>query len=120
MKKMIALVSLFSIAIATNTVVAMAAPVAGPIVKVDVVKQHSDMKYVFLPRIKEELTIVIVGNGQSDVDCTLLDNSGNVLVQDVTRADICVLHYTPQKREMLTLSVVNYGDKDDQFEAYIN
>lgn len=100
--------------------VAIAAPVAGPITKVDVVKQHSDLKYVFLPRIKEETLITLIGNGQGDIDCTLLDNNGNVLVRDVSNADICILHYTPQKREMLTLSITNYGDKDDAFEAYIN
>jgi hypothetical protein len=72
---------------------------------------HSYHTYrdVFLFRAYQPRAVVVQGDHDTDLDCWLYDENGNIVDADTDRTDVCVLEVTPQWTGEFSLRVANLG-----------
>jgi hypothetical protein len=98
----VALITLFSIP---------SLAVTGTAVFCSSVSAHSYHTYrdVFLFRAHQPRTVVVEGDHDTDLDCWLYDEYGNIVDSDTDNTDICILEVTPRWTGEFSLQVANRG-----------
>ena len=64
----------------------------------------------------EATWVYVVGNGNTDLDCTLLNADGYKVASDTDSTDSCLLEVTPRWASTYRLRVQNLGDA---FNVYV-
>ena len=60
--------------------------------------------------IKGELAeIIVVGDGDTDLDLFVYDSNGNLIVQDIDYTDTCLVSWVPSWTGRYTVRIVNQG-----------
>lgn len=92
---------LSSVAVAGNT--------SGPATRFGNVAPRGSDNYSVTLRGGEEATILVKGDGQSDIDCYLEDENENVVARDIDKTDSCLLTMTPKWTGTFRVEVRNMG-----------
>lgn len=88
---------------------ALAGQVGGPKTHVDIVAAFQTDVYNLKFYGKQIARILVNGDGDSDLDCVVLDGGGHVVDSDTDSTDACVLNWTPAWTGPFTLKIVNHG-----------
>jgi hypothetical protein len=83
----------------------------GPGIDHDRVEAGQTVYYSDLTFIGGELAIIDVqGDGDTDLDCWVYDENGNLIEEDTDYTDHCILRWTPSWTGPFELVIKNYGD----------
>jgi len=63
----------------------------------------------------ERATIVVSGDGDTDLDLYVYDDMGNLIVKDDDYSDDCVVNWVPRWTGQFTIKVVNRGNVYNQY-----
>jgi hypothetical protein len=70
--------------------------------------------------IGSEVTVInVAGSGSGDIDCQLLDQNGNVVVQDYSGSDSCRMFITPRWTGPFRLVLINNGRYPTNYAASV-
>ena len=72
-------------------------------------RSYDTYRDVFVFRAHETRTVIVEGDHDTDLDCWLYDENGNIVDSDTDRTDVCVLEVTPQWTGEFSLRVANLG-----------
>jgi hypothetical protein len=72
-------------------------------------RSYDTYRGVFLFRAHQPRTVVVEGDHDTDLDCWLYDENGNIVDSDEDSTDICVLEVTPRWTGKFSLRVANRG-----------
>jgi hypothetical protein len=80
--------------------------------------QYLQESLVLRAREKTEIRIYGDANG-GDLDCTLQDENGNVVVRDIRVSDMCVIDIVPAWTGVFTLTLTNASRRPSFYTATI-
>lgn len=83
--------------------------VGGPAVGSDRVDAYTTNIYEVAFRGGETAVVEVVGDGDTDLDCWVYDEGGNLIVSDTDYTDHCVLIWTPARTGAFEIWVKNLG-----------
>jgi hypothetical protein len=72
-------------------------------------RSYDTYRDVFVFRAHQSRTVVVEGDHDTDLDCWLYDENGNMVSSDTDRTDVCVLEITPNWTGEFSLRVANLG-----------
>ena len=64
-------------------------------------------------------TVIVRGNGDTELDCWVYDRSGTLLARDLRRGDVCEIELRNPASGELTIRINNYGDLDNRYELRV-
>jgi hypothetical protein len=82
---------------------------SGPIVQVDRVGARQTNLYRVQFRGKEVARVGVIGDGDTDLDLSIHDHNGNLIVRDIGPTDTCFVQWTPRRTGYFQVRVVNLG-----------
>lgn len=91
----------------TGTV--QASPVGGEMYHADQVQARTSDWYAITFRRGEAATIVVSGDGDTDLDLLVYDEHGHAIAADVDDGDDCVVRFFPRKSGTFRVEVRNLG-----------
>jgi hypothetical protein len=94
--------------------------VGGPKRTVDKVKAHSTDTYVIRFYAHERATVAISGDGDTDLDLYVYDESGNLIDKDDDYSDDCVVNFYPRWTGRFTIKIVNRGNVYNRYVIATN
>jgi anthranilate phosphoribosyltransferase len=107
MKKAIVYAVAFSVSFVLG---ALASPIDGPLHASSVVAPNAVDSYNnIVLKGGERSSFLVDGDGDSDLDCFLLDSDGDVVVSDVDETDVCLLSVSPRRSDVYHLRIKNHG-----------
>jgi hypothetical protein len=68
----------------------------------------------------EFAAVEVRGDGDTDLDCWIYDEHGNLIDRDTDRTDYCVLSWTPAYTGGFTLKIANLGNVYNQYRVSTN
>jgi hypothetical protein len=71
-------------------------------------------------RAREWAEIAVSGDGSSDVDLYIFDESGNLIASDTDRTDQCFVRWVPSWTGEFRIEVRNLGDDANSYTLYTN
>jgi hypothetical protein len=89
--------------------VTLAGPVGGSIIKTDVVLGRSIDTYKVALRGGEVTTVVVSGDGSTDLDLYVYDQFGDLVAKDDDLTDQCAVRFFVPGKAVYTIKVVNNG-----------
>jgi hypothetical protein len=72
-------------------------------------RSYDTYRDVFVFRAHQSRTVVVEGDHDTDLDCWLYDENGNMVSSDTDHSDVCVLEITPHWTGEFSLRVANLG-----------
>jgi hypothetical protein len=81
----------------------------GPAVHYDRVEAYTTDIYRITFRGGQSAIVEVVGDGDTDLDCFMYDENGNLIVSDVDYTDHCILVWTPSWTGPFELQIQNLG-----------
>lgn len=97
------------VAMVLCTGVAAAGQVGGPKTHIDVVAAFQTDVYKLRFYGEQVARIHVSGDGDSDLDCIVLDQGGHGVAVDTDNTDDCLLVWTPAWTGQFTLKIINHG-----------
>lgn len=97
------------VALVLSAGAALAGQVGGPKTHVDIVAAFQTDVYDLKFWGEKPARILVNGDGDSDLDCIVLDQGGHPVAVDSDNTDACVLNWTPAWTGMFKLKIVNRG-----------
>jgi hypothetical protein len=88
---------------------AVAGRIGGPQRHLDSVNARSNDWYRIPFHGNEQATIVISGDGSTDLDCWVYDENGNQVDSDTDSTDKCWLTWTPAWSGVFKVKISNFG-----------
>ena len=104
MKLVLALTALLA-----ATTFAQARPLAGSVDQRDLVSAQTTDVYRLVLGADGTTDITVTGDHDTDLDCVLRDENGNLIDSDTDGTDICVLSVNPLWTGPFTLHITNLG-----------
>ena len=120
MFKKIAVSILLSISIIGATLPVMAGATYGKYKSAQVVRVGYTDEHKVTFDAGKIATVVVVGDGSSDIDCQIVDINGNLIAQDVSFRDGCALSWIPFYTIPFFIRVINAGDSADLYALVTN
>ena len=90
--------------------------VYGPARTVEVVQAHDTDVYYMKFRGGEEATILLIGDGDCDLDLYIYDDNGNLIESDTDSTDRCLISWVPRWTGRSKIKIKNL---DDVYAEYI-
>jgi len=94
--------------------------VDGPINQKDRVEARTTDLYKLTFRGGELARIAVIGDGDTDLDLYVYDESGNEIAKDVDRTDRCLVEWTPRRTGQFQVRIVNLGRVHNQYLLITN
>ena len=94
--------------------------VGGPVSKRDTVSANQSDTYNLVFREKEGASVLVNGDGSSDLDCYAYDSGGNEVASDTDSTDTCLLLWTPLWTGKFRIVIRNMGDADNEYSIRTN
>ncbi len=95
---------------------AMASPVGGPKYKTERVAAHRTDVFTVTFRGGEGASVVVSGDGDTDLDLYIYDENGNLIGSDTDASDDCVVRFHPRWTGVFRIEVRNLGGVYNQYE----
>lgn len=113
------LASLLAVTIVSLSAAAIASPVDGP-----KCARHRVLPFVtdrFVERLRggEATTILVSGDGDTDLDLYVYDENGNLVESDTDYTDDCVVRVYPRWTGPFTILVRNRGSVYNEYEIAV-
>ncbi|MBX3225717.1 MAG: hypothetical protein KIT84_30930 [Labilithrix sp.] len=99
---------------------ALAGNTAGPSIRTTTVGAHQTDVYAVTLRGGEAVSVLVKGDGDTDLDCFLRDENGNVVARDVDSTDTCLLTMTPRWTGAFRIEVRNNGGVYNRYTIRTN
>ncbi len=100
--------------------VAFAGAQGGPKGGRNTVRGNSESSHSIVFRGKETAGIMVAGNGDTNLDCAVFDNSGMLIVVDSGPDDSCDLSWVPSETGTFRLVVKNRGNTPNEYVIQTN
>src|SRR6185436_6686577 len=100
--------------------VALAGNTEGPSIRTTRVEAHKSDVYVLRLRGGEKASILVKGDGDTDLDCFLKDENGNTVARDVDSTDTCLIQMTPKWTGQFRVEVRNNGSVYNRYTIRTN
>jgi hypothetical protein len=68
----------------------------------------------------EDAAIDVIGDGDTDLDCRVYDEYGNLIDSDTDATDYCVLRWVPAWSGQFRVEVINLGSVSNQYRLSTN
>lgn len=94
--------------------------VGGPKRGVYSVAAYSTDVFVVKFYANERATVVVSGDGDTDLDLYIYDDNGNLIAKDDDYSDDCIVNWTPRRTGQFTIKVVNRGNVYNQYVIATN
>ena len=94
--------------------------VGGPGVITTIVQARATDTYTISFRAGHVAEILVVGDGDTDLDLFVYDSNGNLIVFDDDYTDVCYVRWTPRWTGPFTVKVVNLGRVWNQYTLTTN
>ena len=76
----------------------------------DIVKaNHTDNYRIYFYR-GEEAEVLVIGDGDTDLDLYVYDDNGNLVASDTDFSDNCYVSWTPRRSGYFTVKIKNLGN----------
>ncbi len=85
---------------------------------VDSVDAYDTERYTATFRAGEAVTLVVAGDGDTDLDLYIYDENGNLIASDTDYTDFCVTSWCPRWTGQFTIVVENHGSVYNRFHMY--
>lgn len=92
----------------------------GPKSATERVNAHSTDVYRIQFRGNEEASVLVVGDGDTDLDLYIYDENGNLIDQDLDYGDTCLCTWYPAWTGYFTIKVKNLGNVYNRYEIITN
>jgi hypothetical protein len=99
---------------------ALAGEIRGPRVASSSVRAHSTDRYDFFFEKGEQATVLLRGDGDTDLDCYLRDEDGDIVASDTDSTDMCILKVTPRATGRYRLEIKNLGNVYNEYVVRTN
>ena len=83
--------------------------VGGPIYQYVEIEARTTRWFTAAFRGREYARIDVMGDGDTDLDCWVYDENGNLIDSDTDTTDWCILEFVPQWTGNFTLKITNFG-----------
>lgn len=97
-----------------------AGSITGPFSHKDVIKPHSRDKYDLYLKSDESTRILVKGDGNSDIDCAIFDEDGNLIDKDTNPKETCYLQVIPKWTGKFTLFIINDSSNYSAYALNVN
>jgi hypothetical protein len=67
----------------------------------------------------DEVAIVVAGDGDTDLDCSVYDGDGQLLASDTNDTDRCVMRFTTPHSGLVGIRIDNLGDVWNAYEIRV-
>jgi hypothetical protein len=84
-------------------------PANGKVCKVDTVKANATDIYKIAFLGGQLAQVLVIGDGDTDLDLQIYDDMDNLVVQDLGPTDNCTIRFTPRTTGTYTIKVRNLG-----------
>ncbi|MBL8851849.1 MAG: hypothetical protein JNG89_19410 [Planctomycetaceae bacterium] len=84
------------------------------------VNANSSVSYMTTFHGGELAEVIIMGDGDTDLDLFVYDENGNLVASDTDTLDFCVCQWTPNWTGEFTVVVTNLGSVYNQFDIATN
>ncbi len=68
----------------------------------------------------EQATLIVRGDGSTDLDCYVFDSDGDLIAADDDATDHCIMRWYPYHTDVYTLKVVNRGQESNFYHVRTN
>lgn len=99
---------------------ALAGAINGPKGAVHVVEARSTDSFNVTFRGGEAATVIVVGDGDTDLDLRVYDENGNLVASDTDSTDRCVARWVPRWSGTFRITVQNLGSVYNRYEIQTN
>lgn len=76
----------------------------------DIIYANSSETYTMYCRAGVEASILVIGDGDTDLDLYIYDENGNLIDSDTDLTDVCHCEWTPRRSATFTIKIRNWGD----------
>jgi hypothetical protein len=104
----------------TFSSMAIAGANGGPKSGRNTVGGNSESSHSIVFNGKEKAGILVQGNGDTNFDCAVFDNSGMLIVVDSSPEDSCDLTWVPERTGTFRLVVKNRGNVPNEYVIQTN
>lgn len=94
--------------------------VGGPCMATDVVPALASHTWNIRFAGGELAEVIVVGDGDIDLELMVFDDAGNAVTSDKGGADGCYVNWTPEKAGNYTIKIANIGSQDGQYVIITN
>lgn len=96
---------------------ASADPVGGPKRASGVLMPGGVVSYTIALRANELTIFSVIGDGDGDIDCSAIDENGNIVAIDTSAEDKCTLRIAPRWTGPFNFVLINNGDIASRYVA---
>ncbi|WP_173080211.1 hypothetical protein [Fundidesulfovibrio magnetotacticus] len=94
--------------------------VNGPIRILENVKAgYSDIYKEFVFKGNERAGVLVIGDGDADIDLFVYDQNGNLIGKDIDRTSRCLVEWSPRWQGPFTIKIRNLGNVSSNYLMYI-
>lgn len=104
---------------ATNASNATLGRYDGPSETEECVLSNSIDTYRVLFRGREDAGVLVVGDGDTDLDLYIYDENGNLVDSNTDSTDVCVCSWRPYETSYYTIKIRNWGNVRNYYTMYI-
>ena len=81
----------------------------------DVVKAHDTDTYRIYCHSGEEAEVLVIGDGDTDLDVYVYDENGNLIEKDIRPGDDCYVNWTPKWSGYFKIKIKNWGNVSNRY-----
>lgn len=78
------------------------------------VPKNSDVVYKIKYLAKEVAEFAVIGDGSTDIDIHVTDESGTLVAKDIELTDLALVRWRPNKTQVYTIIVRNLNNEDNE------
>ena len=76
----------------------------------DIIYANSTETYTMYCRAGVESSVLVIGDGDTDLDLYIYDENGNLIDSDTDLTDVCLCEWTPRRSATFTIKIRNWGN----------
>ncbi len=93
--------------------------VGGPTTHKDTVKAGATDIYNIPFYGNEEASVLVIGDGDTDLDLFIYDDNDNFITSDTDSGDTCLAQWTPRRTGKFKVKIKNYGNVYNRYTLYV-
>ena len=85
-----------------------------------IAKRNSNTHHNFLYKGQETAKLIVIGDGSTDLDLYIFDETGREIAVDNDRSDNCIVRWLPSKDQQFKIEIVNLGARKNEYLLFTN